>query len=154
MANPIRELIYDDVLTTLATILVSNGYSTDVRSVIGEGKSILNVDEYPAVIVFDLGDVKRWIIRNVVENRMTLKLRCLTHDYVEASKIETLLRLVADVEKAMQVDETRGGYAVSTDFVQGTPSLNEDEAPFGTNELAVEILYRTVRTDPTQLGVI
>lgn len=65
-----------------------------------------------------------------------------------ATDLETLL---ADVRTALRKDVTRGGLAISTEFVASYGVLLQEARAWGECVLRVAILYRTVDDDPRTL---
>ena len=66
------------------------------------------------------------------------------------SASEVMNSLIADVQKAMQVDYARGGYAIDT-HEHGISAVQIEEGqPELSSTVAYRIDYRHRRTDPTQ----
>ena len=147
MATPIREQILANVQAQIALIQGAPFEST-VRAVQRSGEVIVNVDEYPAVLIVDRGDVQKKHLRGAYENRMTLELRALVREGGPAKRVEQAEQLSADVSKKLLVDETRGGLAKKTWLRTEQPHVGEMEDPLGLYFLTVEILYRVERANP------
>lgn len=146
MADPIRDKIIQAVKAALAAIAAP--YESTVQGVFRAGELLLNVDEYPAIVITDRGDAQRKHLRGVYENRMTLELHALVREGVAADRVLKISKLSADVQKKLLEDETFGGLAKKT-FLRATqPQIGELDDPLGYDFLTVEILYRVERKNP------
>jgi len=60
-------------------------------------------------------------------------------------------QVAADIEKALMVDSTRGGYAIDTDVGDAAPF---DDEELGLTGIAIEVAvtYRTLENDPYTQG--
>ena len=108
----LREQIYADMKTTLATITTTGGYATTIGTVTRGSLSPLETDTLPTASLLPVSDepaygvgVNRWRITCVVR---------VWIDTVLAETASTLEALIADVQEAMQVDSRRGGVAELT----------------------------------------
>lgn len=68
------------------------------------------------------------------------------------SASEAMNSLIADVQKAMQVDYSRGGLAVNTEETSVSAVQIEEGMPVLSSTVAYRITYRHRRTDPTISG--
>jgi hypothetical protein len=147
--TPVSELILDNIYSTLTGITTAAGYN----------QTVVRVDRYrpmtePAPSIFPT--LTFWIedetrddsyMVGQTERAMTLTVRAYTQDGDDPSL--ALERLLADVERALSVDITRGGYAYDTaaEGVVEREIVNLDR-PFGVGYIEFGIRYRHVRGNP------
>lgn len=142
----LRELILLDVLATLATITTGNGYATTLGRVTRGMLSPLETYALPLATILPVDD-RPEIGSQVVRRVLALVIR-LWIDDAPADSPATLEALVADVQVAMQVDETRSGYAEYS--LEGPIQyiyLASTERLAGC-DIAYDIAYKTVITSP------
>lgn len=114
VALSIRELIFENVVTTLQAITVVNGYASDLAIVTRGGVSPLETEATSTwASVLPVSDdptygagVNRW--------QLTFLVRTWIDTATAAAAAAALEALVADIQQAMQVDQRRGGYAEAT----------------------------------------
>lgn len=114
VALSLRELIFQDVVTTLETITTGNGYASDLGVVTRGGlspleteatstwASLLPVSDEPT---YGAG-VNRW--------QLTFLVRTWIDVATTTEAAAALEALIADIQQALQVDQRRGGYAEAT----------------------------------------
>ncbi len=61
-------------------------------------------------------------------------------------------RLLADVERSMLSDPTRGGLAVDTRMTENTALIDEAPGVLASVRVSFEVHYRTRRGDPSAVG--
>lgn len=153
MANSVRELILENIVTTLQGINGTGGYnfavvSANVKRVVG-GIGILQ--EYPTLYVV----VGQETVMTEVLEKSTVRMPVTIECWIRSDR-DTLAadveKIIADVRKAMMVDYTRGNKAIQTDYLGATnPAITEGENVLGAVGVQYSILYRTSRTDPASL---
>lgn len=157
MADTIREKIVKNIETTLKTISKANGYENDIKSVQRLLQSGQVVTDVPLLIIAE-GDedaeegplatailtLKRLGVFVVVQTRHDEAIDTRASD-------EILNTLRADVEKAMMVDHTRGGFAIDTHPPSSTALDTEEGQPEIASLMQFQIDYRHARQDPTSL---
>ena len=145
------------IQTTLEGITVENGYANTlhrVERVLQRGQSLASPMAYllegddDVVTALGGGQAGALTLREIQVGIVPVVQQ---EDDVDArSASEVMNSLIADVQKAMQVDAQRGGAAVETDEV-GISSIQIDEGqPVLSCAVAYRIRYRHRRTDPTQ----
>lgn len=78
------------------------------------------------------------------EMSVPLLIRYRAEDDVESS----LEAVLGDVERALRIDITRGGWAIQTEVAVADALPLQETKPWGLAELPVTILYRTKDDDP------
>lgn len=144
-----------NIQTTLQGIRVENGYANTLQAVervLQQGQS----NQPPMAIVLEGDDD----VVNSEEAAQSVQVRALQVGIVlvvqqdtdvDAQSASTVMNsLIADVQKALQVDYQRGGLALDTREI-GISAVQIDEGmPQLVSTLAYRIGYRHRWTDPTQ----
>lgn len=154
MADSVREQIMKHVQTTLEGITVENGYANTLRSVQRfrqDGQELANL---PAAILIEGGDdVDLNGPLELTSRTMTVSVVLIQQqdtDVDAQSASELMNSLIADVQRAMQVDHRRGGVAIDT-TESGIGDMNVDEGqPELVQTIGYRIAYRHLRNDPTE----
>ncbi len=147
-----RESIMDNMVTTLAAITTAGGYNFNVGECLLGLKSVTDQPADIAPNIYIAGaDEKR---KNVAQRTYRSDLLVSVIGYVKLTDnadkptLERLLsRLIADITKALMVDVTRGGYAVTTEI----GDIDTDKgffAPFAAVELTVRVDYTAAVATP------
>lgn len=142
------------VQAALEGITVENGYANTLRSVQRfrqEGQELANL---PAAILIEGGDdVDLNGPLELTSRTMTVSVVLIQQqdtDVEAKSASELMNSLIADVQRAMQVDHRRGGVAIDT-TESGIGDMNVDEGqPELVQTIGYRIAYRHLRNDPTQ----
>ena len=158
MADSVREQIVKHIQTTLQGITVANGYGntlTAVERLLQRGQTtqppmayVLEGDDEASVgtIFGAAGLISRSLQVGIV-------LVVQQDDDVDArSASEVMNSLIADVQKALQVDHTRGGLAINTEETSVSAVQVEEGMPVLSATVEYRIAYRHSRVDPTQAG--
>jgi hypothetical protein len=155
MADSVRELIMKNIQATLEGVTVDNGFSLTlnaVERVLQRGQSfrppmalVLEGDDHP----IDETQQDAGGVATARTLEMAIGLIVQQDEAEDArSASEVMNELIADVQRAMQVDVQRGTHAIDTnelgvsdiDVVEGQPALRA--------ALSYRIWYRHLRTDP------
>ena len=145
MADSVRTLILDNIVTTIAAIAKGASYSRTVRTCKRNVQTMPDVPQWDAV----------WIERtnDAVEPRcgvmvctMTVLLAGMVHAFGAVGEAVDALR--ADIEKALSVDVTRSGNAIDTRVVSSEEAVYETEEPLGGLTVKLEVTYRYRAGDP------
>lgn len=155
MADSVRERLMKNIQAALETITVGNGYANTLNAVertLQRGQSsappmayVLEGDD-DVIEQAPLGYLTRHLSVGIV-------LAVQQDDDVDArSASEVMNGLIADVQKALQVDPRRGDLAVDTKETAVSPVQIEEGMPVLSATLAYRIHYRHSRLDPTQAG--
>lgn len=158
MADSVRELILKDIVTTLQTVTVANGYGNTLQSVqrFQQGGQVLS--ETPMVVVMEgedqvsaqgpLSGSVGLTTRNLTVNTVLIHRQDDETDARPAT--EVMNSLVADVQKAMLTTFSRGGHAIDTTEL-GIGELDAEEGqPELVQTIAFRVQYRHRFDDPTQ----
>ncbi len=157
MADSIREQIMKHIQTTLQGITIAGGYANQlnaVERVLQQGQS----SQPPMAYVLEGDDdisgaadsgQAGLLLRRTFNVGVVLVVQ-QDQDTDARSASEVMNSLIADVQKAMQVDYQRGGLAIDTNE-QSVSAIQQDEGmPTLSSVLAYRIDYRHRRTDPAQ----
>ena len=146
----VRKSILENVVTTLKTITTANGYHTNIGTVTRKMSNWtkLRPEDYPAAIPFwNIADYDTQGVTNsyniVV---MTLTVRGSYRDTLD-NILDNVEYYIDDIEKAMCVDGTRGGYADYTIPAQIKPFFAEPYTIFEF-DYSFTVMYDTVYGTP------
>lgn len=141
--------------STLEAITVANGYATTlnaVERVLQRGQS----SQPPMAYVLEGDDDAN---QGPIFGADSLLSRTLNvgvvlvvqqdEDTDSRSASEAMNSLIADVQKAVQVDHSRGGLAVNTEESSVSAVQIEEGLPVLSSTIAYRVSYRHRRTDPT-----
>ncbi len=152
MADTIREKILKNIKTTLEGVTVANGYRNTIQAVRRWDKRSNPIDPTPSITIA-VGEENKDPIPNPL---YTCRLNVFLDVWIRQNETdatptdEKITSLVGDIEKALMVDNTRGGNAVDTDLKGSTP-FDYPDGKF-TSGVVVEavILYQHRISDPEQ----
>jgi hypothetical protein len=147
---PISALIFANVVTTLRGITLASGYN----------QTVAKVEEYRPLDMPSPGTfptIHAWIENesrdqsqiNYTDHHQILVIRGFTMDGNDPNL--ALERLMADIERALAADLTRGGYAVDTaavGAVEREAIMGAGQAGRGIAYAEYEIWFRTKRGNP------
>jgi hypothetical protein len=149
MSTPVSELVAVDVLSTVATVLVANGYNCDLTAQrhtrAGDKREHLN-----AIIV---QDDPREVSDPKVYNTYEWILPFSIGVYVipledDSTPIDTYCnQIIADVSKALMVDRYRSGNALDT-VIRASHTVTDEGLQWDIAVINVEVNYRTSELDP------
>jgi hypothetical protein len=151
MTDSIRESIIGNIKTTLQTITKANLYNFDVAKVTRERLVGLNIDQFPSIVIIPGREGKTEEPIERYTARLVITLECWLQEHDE-SIVTDVNKFLADVEKALLVDYTRGGKAINTKLVSNQAFYNDINKPYGGVMIDIEIHYRHVYNDPYTLG--
>lgn len=148
----VKERIIRDIASTLEAIREVDGYSMDMKEVTRFRIAPWDVALLPAASVVgvreDFTPIEGQPPRYNVVLAATIT-GVLTQDPTDDTE-EAHNQFLRDVEQALQVDITRGGYASDTAVLATELELGFDDAPFGAPSLLVQVTYQRSRSDPTR----
>jgi hypothetical protein len=157
MSDSIREQIMKNIQTTLQGITIAGGYAnelTAVERVLQRGQSSTPPMAY--VLEGDdniTGSADSGPVGLLLRRTLTLGVVLVVQqdeDIDAKSASEVMNSLIADVQKALQVDYQRGGLAIDT-LEDSVSAIQQDEGmPTLSSVIAYRIDYRHRRTDPAQ----
>jgi len=154
MPDSVRELIMQHVQTTLEGITTANGYSTTLNAVerlLQQGQSVkppmayvIEGDDTP--IDDTSQDIGLMTLRNL---EIGIEAQVIQDEAVDSrSASEVMNLLIADIQRAMEADYTRGGHAINTTEMGVDPILFIEGRKKLVTVIGYRILYRHRRTDP------
>ena len=142
----IREEVLNNIEETLAGITIANGYNTDLTTVT---QSIENIDkfevsEFPVAIISYENDDKDTedIAPDYLGSVLTALIACGI--YSTDDKLSILEKLLVDIEKAMCLDQTRGGiaaYTIPSDITLYA-NLEKENFLYATVKFLIRYYYR------------
>lgn len=154
-ANSIRDDVLDNLKAALTGITAGADYHTTTTAVFGwRTPGPQSGAGWPAHSVLDLAEavtVKQGT-GTLQERRLTVLIQSLGMVADGADPDGYARNLLADVQKAIMVDPTRGGKAHTTSEGANRLMVDTPAAPFVVVELDVEITYRTRRGDPASVA--
>jgi hypothetical protein len=152
-----REQIVADLQTTLQGVTTANGYQNTLVEVVREPRSPEHAQAYPFATLLEINERKQEGGELSPYGLLGCLLDCVVVVWArEPHDSEKLApeanELLADVKRALMVDKTRGGLAITTRMLGNEPDTDETGLPFGTHSARVQVWYRHSRTDPTLVG--
>lgn len=150
----VRESILENLRTTLAGITVANGYHNDIASAQRwrqSGNSLLNV---PCIVINAGPEEKEPTPNPFTTCRFTIYLDVwMRQDQSDPQPTDALLNsLLGDIEKALMVDYTRGGYAKDTNMKSNVLFETLEGQPQAGIVIELEIIYQHKQDDPEFTG--
>ena len=150
----VRESILENLKTTLETISTTNGYHNDIASVQRwrqSGNSLLNV---PCIVINAGPEEKEPNPNPFTTCRFTVYLDVwMRQDAGDPDPTDALLNsLLGDVEKALMVDYTRGGFAKDTNIKSNVLFETLEGQPQAGIVIELEIIYQHKQDDPEIAG--
>lgn len=147
--SPVKELILQNMETTLAAINGGSDYYTTVAVVDRINVIPIEIREYPAIIITPIGtdydqpgEATTLALAGNYRVRLTLVVRTRTDPSM------TIENFVRDVHTALIVDITRGGYAINTRMLSDDVFYpTQIEEPVAIADCVIDVRYRTLRTD-------
>ena len=155
MGDTVREKIMQNIETTMDGISKANGYNNDIADVQRwrqGGNPRVNV---PCIVINCGPEEKEQSQEPLTTCMLIVNIDVwIRHDEddVPGSTDAILNSLLGDVEKALMVDITRGGYAVDTVSERNIPFAMDEGAPHAGITMDVGIHYRHKITDPETSG--
>lgn len=150
--TPIKLLILDDLLTTLAGINGGTAYYTTVAVATRVDTMPIDMGMYPAIILVPEGtnyDPPGQVTTLAIKGHMRVEATLIVRTRSDA--VVDLENFIRDVHKAILIDPTRGDLAIDTKLNSDEvfyPTDNEE--PVAVAKLSIEIIYRTDRDNLNQ----
>lgn len=147
MADSVRELIEQNVKTTLEGVTIANGYQVNILQVFRYGQPFPATPECPAAQIIPEGETYEPAPHPLYTAKLTLMVALLVE--AEVGKVAKAINdILADVTKALMADVTRGGNAVRTFILSSSVYESGVTEPIGDVRLRVEIHYRMSFSNP------
>ena len=153
MSISLRNDIYTELITTLKTISIANGYNTDLNQQVSEDlQNIEQVHELPYLYLIDGSEDKDWVDVDGLECALTfICIGYVREDANDASAGTLIRKLLADVEKCVCADSRRNGKAIRT-LVTNIKTDEGNLKPEGVFNCDIQVIYRQKYGDPTVNG--
>jgi hypothetical protein len=150
----VRESILENLRTTLTGITAANGYHNDIASVQRwrqSGNSLLNV---PCIVINAGPEEKAPSPNPFATCKFTVYLDVwIRQAQDDPQSTDTILNsLLGDVEKALMVDYTRGGYAKDMNIKSNVLFETLEGQPQAGIIIELEIVYQHKQNDPEVSG--
>ena len=148
----VRERIVLDLVSTAEGITTANGYRTEVFEVDRAIDIPHRREGFPTVFVVETSEVKR-VGQGVPTGLKACDLNVVLHVWereADASRLPGEMTLVlAELKRALMVDPSRGGRAISTEILTTEQDLDEIGTPLGLYRIGTRIRYRHAHSDPS-----
>lgn len=150
----VRENILENLKTALSGVTAANGYANDIQSVQRwrqQGNSLASV---PCAVINAGPEEKDPVPNPYMTCRLTVYIDVWTRqDDSDPQSTDTLLNsLLGDIEKAVMLDITRGGYAKDTNIKSNTLFETLEGQPYSGIVMEIEIVYQHKQGDPEVAG--
>jgi len=154
MSTTIREYILENIKTVLAAIVAGETYNNTIASAQrykSNGNDLINI---PCIIITAGPENKDPSPSPLYTCKLTVFIDIWTRQpETDTTSTDTILNsLLGDVEKALMIDITRGGYAIDTNFLSNVPFDTVEGSPHIGITVSVEITYQHLWTDPASVG--
>ncbi len=150
MSTSIRESILENIKTTLQEITIANGYNNTLVSVERWKQRGNNIRLVPCVVVNAGPEEKQPRPNPQVTSKLSVFLDVyMRQDDTDTTNSDTVINSLAlDIEKALMIDYTRGGYAEETNIINIVPFESLEGQPIFGIIFELEIIYKHLLTDP------
>ncbi len=146
----VRSLIVDDLVDALGAIDGTGSYSCQVKGVYHWQRIPGTIEDYPALVVADIGERMDELVFDLYARNLSVIVQgTLLAARGGDSADNEANDLIADIERAVMADYTRGGNAINTRIVRSQTFLLEEADPYVVIEVELTVSYRTLLTDPS-----
>jgi hypothetical protein len=147
----IRERILANIKTTLEAITIANGYVNTIASVQRWDKRGNPLRQVPCIVVNAGQEEKQMSPNPYFTCRLSVYLDVwIRQDEADATATDVILSgILGDIEKAMLIDNTRGGFAIDTNIKSNVPFETVEGQPHAGLTIELEILYQHTQSDPS-----
>lgn len=149
-----RDDIVDNITTELATITKANGYNLDISLVDEKLQEVMQVADKDLPALFVIDGTEKKADKDVDGLECELNIIIIGYvktDYADVTPSELLRKMIADVEKCLCADRSRGGIAFQTLLTE----VKTDEGlftPRGVMNMTFLIKYNQKFGDPKNAG--
>jgi len=149
MADPVPMRILQDLETTLGLPDGGSSYFFDIQKVLIPGLNEFEILEFPGIAIIPEGTVDD-DTELLSEQTTRWNILLIAALNVRTDADDQILKLIADVFKALMIDPQRGGNAIDTKWRGWTPAAPSDDADMMTwAEIRIQVHFRTSDTDMT-----
>lgn len=155
MSLTVRENIFANIKTVLAGITVAGGYANTIGSVQRWNQNGNNLKSVPAIIIKSGPETKSPVRSyNLTDCRLNVMLDLWIREAETSTDDSEIVMnsLFGDIEKILNLDITRGGYARDTRILSATPFETVEGEPLFGLAIELEIIYAHKQTDPYTKG--
>jgi len=147
----IRERILANIKTTLEAITIANGYVNTIASVQRWDKRGNPLRQVPCIVVNAGQEEKQMSPNPYFTCRLSVYLDVwIRQDEADATATDVILSgILGDIEKAMMIDNTRGGFAIDTNIKSNVPFETVEGQPHAGLTIELEVLYQHTQSDPS-----
>ena len=147
----IRERILANIKTTLEAITAVNGYSNTIASVQRWDKRGNPLRLVPCIVVNAGQEEKQMSPNPYFTCRLSVYLDVwIRQDDADSTATDVILSdMLGDIEKALMIDNTRGGFAIDTNIKSNVPFETVEGQPHAGLTIELEILYQHKQSDPS-----
>lgn len=149
-SKTVQERILLDYVSTLKTVLKSNGYELDVKHVERRHAPADKANAYPSIFVIGGPETKSQPVAHGVDAGLPVILQI----YFEAENGDDpypdIDKLIKNIEAAICADPTRGGLATATEAVENERHVFAENAPRYELFMSFISWYRHAYGDPTK----
>jgi hypothetical protein len=146
VADTRKTTIINSCLTAIGAIVRGSTYERTVSLARRNASALPEIPTADAVWVETTTQAKSTLTSGVAAVTLTVTFGCLVVDSLDLGK--AVDDIEADVERALAVDITRGGYALDTRVVRTEEFIAEAQSPVGGALIDVEIKYRHADGNP------
>lgn len=145
--DAIKELILQDIETTLATINSDNAYTFSFAAIHRITSAPYTNPVFPFAIIAEINEVKEEGNPAQFTNcTLAITVQFWNSDCIDLS--QAAIEIACSIEKAVSQDPTRGGYAGDTDCVSHDTYAIDESSPYGGGSVNFVIRYRHRLGDP------
>ena len=147
----IRERILANIKTTLEAITIANGYVNTIASVQRWDKRGNPLRQVPCIVVNAGQEEKQMSPNPYFTCRLSVYLDVwIRQDEADATATDVILSgILGDIEKAIMIDNTRGGFAIDTNIKSNVPFETVEGQPHAGLTIELEVLYQHTQSDPS-----
>ncbi len=147
----IRERILANIKTTLEEITIANGYVNTIASVQRWDKRGNPLRQVPCIVVNAGQEEKQMSPNPYFTCRLSAYLDVwIRQDEADATATDVILSgILGDIEKALMIDNTRGGFAIDTNIKSNVPFETVEGQPHAGLTIELEVLYQHTQSDPS-----
>lgn len=152
--STVRENILVNLQTTLEGISEDNGYSNDIASVQRWMQRGNALREVPCIVIAAGQEDKTPDPNPLMTCHLSVYLFIyLRQDANDDDPTDSLINsVIGDVEKALVVDNTRGGYARDTNIRSVMPFETSEGQVNAGAVLELDVIYQHLQSDPAVVG--
>lgn len=146
--DPIREQVVDALADSLAAITAGAAYWYTPAQVFRWRLPTPEAISFPSYCVLDTEERVERATTPLAHRTLSITVVGVHSADLAGGSDRVARRLLADIQKRVQVDRTLGGKAVTTNEIANRIFVDDPAEPFVVVELDLEVTYRTALGDP------